>query len=100
MPREQYQAKLEGLRDNVLYMSELVAERLRMGLDALEQQDAELGEEVITGDAESYQYLVESIRQHPDQETLREMFTDAGFDRARYTNLTGGIVALHEGFKL
>ena len=56
--------------------------------------------QLITGDAESYQYLVESIRQHPDQETLREMFTDAGFDRARYTNLTGGIVALHEGFKL
>ena len=52
MPREQYQTKLEGLRDDVLYMSELVAERLRMGLDALERQDGELGEEVITGDAE------------------------------------------------
>jgi len=52
MPREQYQTKLEGLRDDVLYMSEVVAERLRMGLDALERQDGELGEEVITGDAE------------------------------------------------
>jgi demethylmenaquinone methyltransferase/2-methoxy-6-polyprenyl-1,4-benzoquinol methylase len=56
--------------------------------------------ELIAGDRESYQYLVESIRQHPDQETLREMFLDAGFDRADYTNLTGGIVALHRGFKL
>ena len=52
MPREQYQTKLEGLRDDVLYMSELVAGRLRMGLNALEQQDSELGEEVIAGDAE------------------------------------------------
>jgi len=52
MPREQYQSKLEGLRDDVLYMSEVVAERLRMGLDALDRQDAELGEEVIVGDAE------------------------------------------------
>jgi len=52
MPREQYQTKLEGLREDVLYMSELVAERLRMGLDALERQDGDLGQEVITGDAE------------------------------------------------
>ena len=56
--------------------------------------------QLITGDRESYQYLVESIRQHPDQRTLTEMFTDAGFERADYTNLTGGIVALHRGFKL
>ncbi len=52
---------------------------------------------LVTGDEASYQYLVESIRQHPDQETLREMFEDAGFGRARYSNLSGGIVALHEG---
>src|SRR6056297_3157132 len=52
MPREQYQSKLESLRDDVLYMSEVVAERLRMGLDALARQDEELGEEVIAGDAE------------------------------------------------
>src|SRR6056297_702402 len=52
MPREQYQSKLESLRDDVLYMSEVVAERLRKGLDALERQDEELGEEVIAGDAE------------------------------------------------
>lgn len=55
---------------------------------------------LITGDEDSYQYLVESIRQHPDQETLREMFEDAGYGRAGYTNLTGGIVALHEGTKV
>ncbi|XP_062874352.1 2-methoxy-6-polyprenyl-1,4-benzoquinol methylase, mitochondrial [Trichomycterus rosablanca] len=56
--------------------------------------------EVIAGDWKSYQYLVESIRRFPDQETFKEMMEDAGFSRAQYTNLTGGIVALHSGFKL
>ncbi len=54
---------------------------------------------MITGDQGSYRYLVESIRRHPDQETLREMLEDAGFERAAFTNLSGGIVALHTGFK-
>ncbi|MUV57308.1 phosphate signaling complex protein PhoU [Halogeometricum sp. CBA1124] len=52
MPREQYQDALESLRDDVLYMSEVVAERLRMGLDALEQKDDQLAEEVVEGDGE------------------------------------------------
>jgi demethylmenaquinone methyltransferase/2-methoxy-6-polyprenyl-1,4-benzoquinol methylase len=54
----------------------------------------------VTGDAESYQYLVESIRMHPDQETLKEMVLNAGFDQADYINLTNGVVAIHRGFKL
>ncbi|KAI5613352.1 2-methoxy-6-polyprenyl-1,4-benzoquinol methylase, mitochondrial precursor, partial [Silurus asotus] len=56
--------------------------------------------EVIAGDWKSYQYLVESIRKFPDQETFKEMIEDVGFLRAQYTNLSGGIVALHSGFKL
>ena len=52
MPREDYQQKLESLREDVLYMGEVVAERLRMGLDALEQQDDELGQQVIDRDSE------------------------------------------------
>ena len=52
MPRNDYQAQLESLREDVLYMSEVVAERLRMGLDALEQKDEQLAEEVIEGDGE------------------------------------------------
>ena len=52
MPRNDYQAQLESLREDVLYMSEVVAERLRMGLDALEQKDEQLAEEVIAGDGE------------------------------------------------
>ena len=53
----------------------------------------------VAKDADSYQYLAESIRMHPDQETLKQMFSDAGFDRCRYVNMTGGIVAAHIGYK-
>ncbi len=52
---------------------------------------------IIAGDAASYRYLAESIRMHPDQETLAAMFRDAGFDEVRWNNLAGGIVALHVG---
>jgi len=53
----------------------------------------------IANDSESYQYLAESIRMHPDQETLKSMMLDAGFDACEYHNLTGGVVALHKGQK-
>jgi len=55
---------------------------------------------LIANDEESYRYLAESIRMHPDQETLKGMMQEAGFERCDYHNLTGGIVALHKGFKL
>ena len=51
----------------------------------------------IAGDADSYRYLAESIRMHPDQETLRQMMLDAGFGTVDYFNLTAGVVALHRG---
>ena len=51
-------------------------------------------------DSESYRYLVESIRMHPDQEGLKTMLEEAGFSRVNYLNLSGGIVALHQGYKL
>ena len=54
---------------------------------------------LIAQDADSYRYLAESIREHPDQETLLGMMEDAGFGECRYHNMTGGIVALHQGFK-
>lgn len=54
---------------------------------------------LVTGDADSYRYLAESIRMHPDQETLKAMMSDAGLERVQYHNLTGGIVALHRGIK-
>jgi demethylmenaquinone methyltransferase/2-methoxy-6-polyprenyl-1,4-benzoquinol methylase len=55
---------------------------------------------IIARDADSYQYLAESIRMHPDQDTLLGMMTDAGFERCRYQNLAGGIVALHIGYRI
>lgn len=54
---------------------------------------------MVAEDASSYQYLVESIRMHPDQETLKQMMLDSGFDKVDYFNLTGGVVALHKGTK-
>ena len=54
---------------------------------------------VVANDAESYKYLAESIRMHPDQETLKSMMDTAGFERTAYHNMTGGIVALHTGYK-
>jgi demethylmenaquinone methyltransferase/2-methoxy-6-polyprenyl-1,4-benzoquinol methylase len=55
---------------------------------------------LIANDEDSYRYLAESIRMHPDQETLKQMMVEAGFERCTYHNMTGGIVALHKGFKL
>ena len=53
---------------------------------------------MIANDEESYRYLAESIRMHPDQETMKSMMLEAGFDEVEYKNLTGGIVAIHRGF--
>jgi demethylmenaquinone methyltransferase / 2-methoxy-6-polyprenyl-1,4-benzoquinol methylase len=55
---------------------------------------------VVTNDEDSYRYLAESIRMHPDQETLKGMMESAGLDRCDYHNLSIGIVAVHRGFKL
>ena len=55
---------------------------------------------LVASDADSYQYLAESIRVHPDQETLKRMMEDAGFERCRYHNLAAGIVALHIGYRI
>jgi len=56
--------------------------------------------ELVAQDRKSYQYLAESIRMHPDQQTLLEMMESAGMERCEYFNMTGGIVAAHRGFKL
>lgn len=55
---------------------------------------------LVADDPDSYQYLAESIRMHPDQETLKSMMEDAGFERCRYHNLAAGIVALHIGYRI
>lgn len=53
---------------------------------------------LVAGDADSYRYLAESIRVHPDQETLKHMMVDAGFERVEWFNLAAGAVALHRGY--
>lgn len=55
---------------------------------------------LIANDAQSYEYLAESIRMHPDQETLKQMMKDAGLSKVDYYNLSAGIVALHKGYKV
>ncbi len=56
--------------------------------------------DAVAGDAESYRYLVESIRKFPPQERFAQMVREAGFDRVSYRNLTGGVAAIHSGWKL
>jgi demethylmenaquinone methyltransferase/2-methoxy-6-polyprenyl-1,4-benzoquinol methylase len=56
--------------------------------------------QMVAGDADSYQYLAESIRTFPDQETLAGMMRGAGLSRVAYENLSGGIVAIHSGWRL
>jgi demethylmenaquinone methyltransferase/2-methoxy-6-polyprenyl-1,4-benzoquinol methylase len=55
---------------------------------------------LVANDEASYQYLAESIRMHPDQDTLLGMMREEGYERSRYHNLAGGIVALHEGYRI
>jgi len=55
--------------------------------------------QLVTNDADSYRYLAESIRMHPDQDTLKGMMNDAGFVDVRYHNMTAGVVAVHRGIK-
>jgi demethylmenaquinone methyltransferase / 2-methoxy-6-polyprenyl-1,4-benzoquinol methylase len=55
---------------------------------------------VVAGDSASYRYLVESIRRFPDQKSFMTMIEKAGFERVRYRNLTGGIAAIHSGWRL
>jgi ubiquinone/menaquinone biosynthesis C-methylase UbiE len=54
---------------------------------------------LLAGDADSYQYLVESIRQFPPQQKFADMIKAAGFERVTYENLTFGVVAIHSGYK-
>ena len=76
------------------------AEALKPAYDLYSFKVLPLIGKVVAGDEDSYRYLAESIRMHPDQDTLLAMMQDAGFERCRYQNLAGGIVALHTGYKI
>ena len=83
----------------VLEFSQLVSKRLQSVYDAYSFRVLPKIGQLVTGDGESYQYLVESIRMHPDQEALKAMILDCGFDRCDYHNLTGGVVAVHRAYR-
>ena len=83
----------------VLEFSKPVVPGLNTIYDAYSFKLLPLIGKVVANDEESYRYLAESIRMHPDQETLKGMFEEAGFENCSYHNMTGGIVALHVGYK-
>ena len=97
--RSMYQSLKPGGRLLVLEFSKPVAEPLAKIYDAYSFSLLPMMGKLVANDAESYRYLAESIRMHPDQNTLKGMMETAGFERCDYHNLTGGIVALHRGFK-
>jgi demethylmenaquinone methyltransferase/2-methoxy-6-polyprenyl-1,4-benzoquinol methylase len=84
----------------ILEFSRPVAPGLKPLYDAYSFKVLPLLGRFIAGDEASYRYLAESIRMHPDQETLLEMLRTAGYAQVRYHNLSGGIVALHRGYKI
>lgn len=83
----------------VLEFSQPTSAPLRTVYDAWSFRVLPLLGKFVAKDADSYRYLAESIRKHPDQETLLGMMRDAGLDACRYHNLTGGVVAVHRGWR-
>jgi demethylmenaquinone methyltransferase/2-methoxy-6-polyprenyl-1,4-benzoquinol methylase len=94
-----YRVLKPGGRLLVLEFSKPVLPLLDKLYDAYSFTALPLMGRIVANDAESYRYLAESIRMHPDQQTLEAMMQVAGFERTGYQNFTGGIVALHKGFK-
>ena len=84
----------------VLEFSKPVLPLLSKAYDAYSFSALPLMGKWVANDADSYRYLAESIRMHPDQVTLASMFDTAGFGKTGFHNLTGGVVALHKGYKL
>ncbi|MEL6103121.1 MAG: bifunctional demethylmenaquinone methyltransferase/2-methoxy-6-polyprenyl-1,4-benzoquinol methylase UbiE [Pseudomonadota bacterium] len=97
---EAYRVLKPGGRLMVLEFSQLPNEGLQWLYDQYSFNVIPRMGQVIANDRDSYQYLVESIRKFPDQETFLSMVRDAGFENAKYRNLTLGVACLHSGWKL
>jgi demethylmenaquinone methyltransferase/2-methoxy-6-polyprenyl-1,4-benzoquinol methylase len=97
---EMYRVLRPGGRALVLEFSHPTIAPLARAYDVYSFSILPMMGRLVAGDADSYRYLAESIRMHPDQETLMSMMEQAGFERCTFANLTGGIVAIHRGYKL
>jgi len=97
--REMYRVIKPGGRVIVLEFSK-VAKPLEKMYDLYSFKLLPKMGKLIANDADSYRYLAESIRMHPGQEELKQMMLDAGLERVEYFNMTGGVVAVHRGYKL
>ncbi len=98
--KEMYRVLKPGGRLLVLEFSQPVVPGLKPIYDAYSFKLLPLIGRVVARDADSYRYLAESIRMHPNQETLKSMIHDAGFGQVDIYNMSGGIVAIHRAFKL
>lgn len=97
--RAMYRVLKPGGRLLILEFSKPVFEPLSRLYDLYSFTALPIMGKLVANDSESYRYLAESIRMHPDQRTLKQMMESAGFQSCDYHNMTGGIVALHRGFK-
>ncbi len=97
---EAFRVLRPGGRLMVLEFSQLPNSALQWAYDRYSFNVIPAMGQVVTGDRESYQYLVESIRRFPDQEAFAQMIRDAGFEQVRYRNLSMGVAALHSGWKI
>lgn len=97
---EAYRVLRPGGRLMVLEFSQLPNPGLQKAYDLYSFNVIPPMGKVVTNDRDSYQYLVESIRRFPDQESFASMIRTAGFDQVKYRNLTFGVAALHSGWKL
>lgn len=98
--REAHRVLRPGGQFHCLEFSRVQVSALESVYDAWSFQVMPLLGKVVAGDSESYRYLAESIRTFPDQETLAGMMREAGLSRVSYRNLTGGIAAIHRGWRL
>ena len=97
---EAYRVLRPGGRLMVLEFSQLPNPAMQWAYDRYSFNVIPVMGQVVARDRESYQYLVESIRKFPDQETFARMIREAGFEQVKYRNLTMGVAALHSGWKL
>jgi demethylmenaquinone methyltransferase/2-methoxy-6-polyprenyl-1,4-benzoquinol methylase len=98
--KEAYRVLKPGGRLMVLEFSQIPNELMQKAYDLYSFNVIPVMGQIVANDRDSYQYLVESIRKFPDQETFLAMIRAAGFSQAKYRNLTMGIAALHSGWKI